>query len=196
MALEIQIRTFPEIKEQYKITLEMSRNAMYGFAAHCKYQSVIQSGAHDYHWHIDPLGHILGYKNQVFGFYLTPASPDLVIGFKRDLEVMDNNMSVDDINSIEMFYEKDYDNIISIMIASKDDEKLERPISTLELTFTRKGLLNLSEILVKLADDFSCENSFELNIANDNEFYSLEIKSKRLGVLYDYDSTLQKPSLF
>jgi hypothetical protein len=161
-----------DISKQCKIVFNFSKEALIGFGSYCIRKS--QNFIYNTHVHIEPLGEYLA--NQGMGFFLTPASSELIVkceglgnlkelGLKYDSnKILKNNIKY---NKFELDYlvdldfdndyfechNLDFNNIaeLKVMEGEQDISKKCRIIFIL----SKNGMLGLGTQLLRLAHNFN-----------------------------------------
>lgn len=193
--------------KEYKVNLELSKEAMIGFAIsaiRCK-----DGLPEDYDIRIEPLGSSC--VNQSMGFFLTPDSPELYFYGKeygtlnenlinKVCEKKEKNKSklevLIDLECEDEFYEIHnigFNNIARIKVYENEKEITSRCDVIFRLS--KNAFLGLGIRLLRMAHKYKEGKSY-LSTENDIGFYLtnespvLEIKCTTLGSAFDYDSTI------
>lgn len=214
---EIQILQFNrDISKNYKVLLELSKEAMIGFGI-----SLIrleEGLPENYDIRIEPLGS--NCANQPMGFFLTPNSPELFIygkefGYlKENLINITNNkiiknecISKKDVDFlVDLEWDDDYyeiynigfNNIAKIRVYEDENEITSR--CDIVFRLSKSAFLGLGTSLIRIAHKYKEEDFYlsspeiqnqKLGFYLTNKSIALEIKCKNLNNIHYYDKNMK-----
>lgn len=214
---EIQTLNFNrDISKNYKMVLEMSKEAMIGFGI-----SLIrleEGLPENYDIRIEPLGS--NCANQSMGFFLTPDSPELFIYgkeygcLKENLIDITNNKkikneciskkNVDFLVDLEWdddyyeIYNIGFNNIANIKVYEDENEITSQ--CDIVLRLSKSAFLGLGTSLIRIAHKYKEEDFYlispveqnqKLGLYLTNKSIALEIKCKSLNNAFYYDKNIK-----
>lgn len=204
-----------DMNRNYKVVLEMSKEAMIGFGISA---IRLEEGLpENYDIRIEPLGSCCA--NQHMGFFLTPDSPQLFIYGKEYGDLKENSINiVHDIgdknkatnkNNIDMLVDLEWDddyyemynigfNNVARIRVYEDEEEL---ISKRDIAFilSENAFLGLGTSLLRIAHNYKEGNSYvassieqnkEIGFYLTNESQILEIRCKSFENAFHYDKNI------
>lgn len=181
-----------DISKQCKVMFNFSKEALIGFGTYCI--RFAQKYKENIHYHVNPIGNEL--SNQSMGFFLTPGSPELVIGSKNfgTLENhgyanKENNTYIDfEIDYlVDLTFDNDYFeyhnlgfcNVAELIVLNENEDISNK--CTVVFTFSKKGLMGLGTELIRLAHNYNkdiCLSIEPMNNDNIKSCYGLILTSK------------------
>lgn len=215
--MEVEILNFKkDTNKNYKVILEMSREAIIGFAMSAiRLDEGLPEG---YDIRIEPLGSVCA--NQAMGFFLTPDSPELFFYGKEYGTLDDNSIKlirsqVDNLKSVnkkvkdflvDLEWDDDYCEIYSIgynnVVRASVFEDENDITSKCDIIFrlSKSAFLGFGTSLIRIAHKYKEDESYFASYSKPNKelgFYltsksaDIEIKCKSQNIALYYDKNVR-----
>lgn len=204
-----------DISKQCKVIFNFSKEALIGFGTYCI--RFAQKYKDNTHYHVNPIGNEL--SNQSMGFFLTPESPELIIGSKNFSALVtqgyankENSEYIDfEIDYlVDLTFDNDYFeyhnlgfcNVAELIVLHENVNISNK--CTVVFKFSKNGLIGIGTELIRLAHNYnkdinlSIEPTGNYNILNCYGFLltsnssSLTIGCKSLNNVFFYDQDFGK----